>query len=194
MPIDRTTAKLKSRTQMILALELKLSGATYEQIGKSLSPPVSHQRAHIIVLKGLEERIQDCHEIAEKARMIELARLDRWMLALEPKKSDPRTVDTLLRLSERRAKLLGLDAPQRLETTGANGGPIETVEAERRLDKLSFTELLHLEALENKARGIANYDEHLRSEEQHRRACYPNVDPDWIAIKGPGRALPPAMK
>jgi hypothetical protein len=39
-------------------------------------------------------------------------RLDRYRLELDPHKNNPRVVDTLLRISERYAKLLGLDAPR----------------------------------------------------------------------------------
>jgi hypothetical protein len=35
-------------------------------------------------------------------------RLDRYRLALDPHKSNPRVVDALLRIMEREAKLLGL--------------------------------------------------------------------------------------
>lgn len=140
---------------MIAALELKLSGATYEEIGNSLTPPVSRQRAFKIVQKGLDERIQDCKEVAERARLIEIARIDRWMLALETQKSDPRVVDTLLRLSESRRKLLGLDAPTRIETTGKDGGPIET-QTVPDFSKYTLEEKLQLEALLKKGAGGSN--------------------------------------
>jgi hypothetical protein len=51
-------------------------------------------------------------------------------LSLDPKKGDPRLADTLIRISERVAKLHGLDAPQRIETIGTDGGPIETKQTE----------------------------------------------------------------
>lgn len=152
MPIDRMAQRLKSRQQMILALELKLTGATYEQIGKSLSPPVSRQRAFKIVQKALDERVKDCQEVAEKARLIEVARIDRWMFALEPKKTDPRVVDTLLRLSESRRKLLGLDAPQRIAQTLPDGSPIPTPVGPD-YDNLTLEELQDLKRLHLKLSG-----------------------------------------
>ncbi|HEY2121145.1 MAG TPA: hypothetical protein VGH37_18310 [Candidatus Acidoferrum sp.] len=48
----------------------------------------------------------------ERVRQVELMRLDRYRLELDPHKNNPRVVDTLLRISERYAKLLGLDAPR----------------------------------------------------------------------------------
>lgn len=46
-----------------------------------------------------------------------------------------RLVDRILRIGERRAKILGLDSPDRLELTGRDGGPIEMTggEAARRV-------------------------------------------------------------
>lgn len=40
-------------------------------------------------------------------------------------------IDRLLKIEERRAKLLGLDAPKKTELTGADGGPVEFSEIRR---------------------------------------------------------------
>jgi hypothetical protein len=78
-------------------------------------------------------------------------RLDRYRLALDPHKGNPRVVDTLLRISERYAKLLGLDAPQRIETSGPGAGPIQTQDEALDFSKLSLEEKLRLEQLMIKA-------------------------------------------
>jgi hypothetical protein len=143
--------RVKSHHQLIMALELRASGASYLQIGKALS--VSKSRVWRIVSKALDDLVQDCQETAERVRQLELHRLDRYRLALDSRKSDPRTVDTLIRISERVAKLHGLDAPQRIEASGPGGGPIET-EATPNYSKLSLEEKLQLEALLNKT-GVA---------------------------------------
>jgi hypothetical protein len=111
--------KVKSHQQMIMALELRASGARYLQIAKALS--VSKSRAWRIVGKALDQLVEHCKETAERVRQLELYRLDRYRLALDSRKSDPRTVDTLTRISERVAKLHGLDAPQRIEANGPDG-------------------------------------------------------------------------
>src|SRR6516165_645903 len=102
--------KVKKHQQMILALDLRASGASFRQIGEALS--VSKPRAFRIVRKALDDLVLHCQEKAERVRQLELYRLDRLRLALDPKKSDPRVADTLIRISERVAKLHGLDAPQ----------------------------------------------------------------------------------
>jgi hypothetical protein len=131
---------------MIQPLELRAaSGASFRQIGDTLS--VSNPRAFRIVRTALDELVQHCQETAERVRQMELYRLDRIRLALDPKKSDPRVADTLIRISERVAKLHALDAPHRIETSGPNGGPIETQDREPDFSKLTIEELLQFEEL-----------------------------------------------
>jgi hypothetical protein len=151
MPQENAPRRVKSNQQMILALELRASGASYMQIGKALS--VSKTRAFRIVRAGLDELVVNCRETAERVKQMELYRLDRLRLALDSRKSDPRVADTLIRISERVAKLHGLDAPQRIEASGPNGGPIET---EEKIDfsRLTFEEKLQLEELHRKALGL----------------------------------------
>jgi len=129
---------------MIMALELRASGASFLQIGKALS--VSKPRAFRIVRKALDDLVEHCRETAERVRQLELYRLDRMRLALDPKKSDPRVADTLIRISERVAKLHGLDAPQRIEASGPDNGPVQTQQGPD-FSKLTLQEKLQLEAL-----------------------------------------------
>src|SRR6266403_3886806 len=151
-----------------MALELRASGASFRQIGEALS--VSKPRAFRIVRKALDELVEHCTETAERVRQLELHRLDRYRLALDSRKSDPRTVDTLIRISERVAKLHGLDAPQRIEQSGPDGGPSQTQEQVPDYSKLTLDELLQYEELYRKAHGLPTRDAELgiideRSEE-----------------------------
>ena len=181
MPQGNAPRRVKSHQQMIMALELRASGASFRQIGEALS--VSKPRAFRTVRKPLDELVQHCSETAERVRVLELHRLDRYRLALDSRKSDPRTVDTLIRISERVAKLHGLDAPQRIEASGPDGGPIET-EEKPDYDKLTLDELLLLEAMEKKARGVANWDENLRRQEESRRLSFPSVQQSEVWTEG----------
>src|SRR5882724_4146936 len=160
MPQENSGRKVKSHQQMIMALELRASGASFRQIGEALS--VSKPRAFRIVRKALNELVEHCQETAERVRQLELYRLDRYRLSLDSRKGDPRTVDTLIRISERVAKLHGLDAPQRIEQTGLNGGPIQTQETQPDFSKFSHDELLIFEALHRKAAGDPDWDEGIR--------------------------------
>jgi hypothetical protein len=151
MPQESSKRKVKKHQQMIQALELRAAGYSYRQIGEALS--VSKPRAFRIVRKALDELVQHCQDTAEHVRHLELYRLDRYRRSLEPRKADPRTVDTLIRISERVAKLHGLDAPQRIEASGPDGRPIQTETGEWPIDleKLTVEELRQLEAFYKKA-------------------------------------------
>lgn len=73
-------------------------------------------------------REQSTAEIAEIIG-VELAALDAverrlWSERLTTQPIDPRDVETLLRVHDRRARLLALDRPRRIEVTGADGAPL----------------------------------------------------------------------
>lgn len=67
----------------------------------------------------------------------------------------------------------GLDAPQRIEASGPNGGPIES---EPKLDfsKLTLEELLQFEELHRKAHGLPTRDAeyHVIDEGPYTRKWY----------------------
>lgn len=152
VPQKVTPRRVKSHQQMITALELRASGASYLQIGRALS--VSKTRAYRIVRAGLDEYVVTCRETADSVRHLEMLRLNRMIFALTPRASDYRVANVLVKISARIAKLYGLDAPQRIETTGKEGGPIETKQTEPDSSKLTLAEKLRLEELQRKALGL----------------------------------------
>jgi len=131
------------------ALQLRIAGATYREIGARLG--VSPQTAYTDIQASLAELNAEKTKQAEQYRELELERLDRASLALWPKviAGSERAVMAWAKLSERRAKLLGLDAPAKTEITGADGGPVQ-LEAVRRLDKLTVEELQTMRVLVEK--------------------------------------------
>lgn len=93
------------------ALDLREAGLTYRQIGARLG--VSHTAAHNMVMKALQDTHDKLDEKSSAVLRMELDRLDRMHLGLWPKAAagSPQHVDRVLRVMERRARLLGLDAP-----------------------------------------------------------------------------------
>lgn len=89
------------------ALDLRIAGGNYRQIAKALK--ISVGSAHAYVTEGLEQLRNSNAESFEQLRQMEVARLDAMLVPLWAKKDQPRVADTILRLSERRARLLGLD-------------------------------------------------------------------------------------
>src|SRR5712692_7372227 len=100
------------------ALDLRIAGARYRQIGAQLG--VSPQTAYRDVQTALGELATLQHRKAEKLRELELERCDKLTLALSPKAraGDDKAVRAIITVMDRRAKLLGLDAPTKLEHAG----------------------------------------------------------------------------
>lgn len=104
------------------ALELRKSGLSYDAIATRLG--YAHASgAHKAVTLALKRTIQ---EPADELRRVEVERLDAALSAIWKKvlSGDTWAIDRMLKIMERRAALLGLDAPQRREVTGKDGGPM----------------------------------------------------------------------
>lgn len=109
------------------ALDLRREGKNFRTIAAIMGAeggPGSTSRAHELVIQALADLRADCREAAGDVRDLELQRLDSIIEKLWPKRDRARVVDTILRAMDRRAKYLGLDAPKRIEATGAGGSPL----------------------------------------------------------------------
>ena len=100
------------------ALRHRLSGATYRVIADRMG--CSEPKAWLYVNDELARLNKDRTEIAEDVRRQEVERLDALLAGLWDAATggDIQASTAALRVMERRAKLLGLDAPTRLESTG----------------------------------------------------------------------------
>lgn len=99
------------------ALELRLAGVSYATIAEQLGYR-DGSGAHRAVASALKRTLQ---EPANAVRKLELERLDKLLFALWPSRNNPGIVDRILRIMERRAKLLGLDAPAKVSQTDPTG-------------------------------------------------------------------------
>jgi hypothetical protein len=105
-------------------MKLRLAGATFQQIARNLGCSVGG--AHKACMRAIKRVVEEINEDTEAVLHLELQRLDAMLLGIYPKAAagDFGAIDRALRIMERRAKYLGLDAPQRWEHTGREGGPI----------------------------------------------------------------------
>lgn len=115
MADDRAAWERQERTRK--ALGMRLAGAEFREIAEVLG--VSATTVHSDVHRALAEIPAG---EADELRRLEVSRLDRlqravWTTALG---GDLGAVDRALRIIDRRAKLLGLDAPQRMEVSGGD--------------------------------------------------------------------------
>lgn len=121
-------------------MELRKAGATFEAIASALG--VSAQQAWRDVRAALAAVVARRDTDAEALIALELERLDQVVLAMLPRARDgnTRAAAVLVRASESRRRLLGLDSPVRAELTGAHGGPV-AVAAARAEESLPDEEL-----------------------------------------------------
>jgi hypothetical protein len=97
------------------AFELRLKGCSYREIGRELG--MSHSNAELLIKQTLAERKETTGLLADQLRDMELARIDKISGELWANRAEPSAAATLLRCIERRSKLLGLDAPTKLDHT-----------------------------------------------------------------------------
>ena len=99
------------------AVEMRTRGHTYQQIADACG--VSMSAAYKAVCTYLEQTRAIAREAAEEVRRLELDRLDRMLAAFGPRAEDgdAAAADRVLRIQERRARLLGLDAPAETRST-----------------------------------------------------------------------------
>jgi orotate phosphoribosyltransferase-like protein len=104
------------------AWELRVAGMTQMQIGTRLN--ISQSVVSRLLASAREDAITATKDIAGDATTEQIARLDRMLLALWEKvrNGNERAVEAALRVEERRAKLLGLDAATRKAVDLTTGG------------------------------------------------------------------------
>lgn len=98
------------------ALQLRRSGASLDDIAQRLG-----YKARSSAMRAIERAMnRNLGEGADALRGLELERLDRMQLGLWPRAiaGDVKAVAAVLRIMTRRAKLLGLDAPTRVQHEG----------------------------------------------------------------------------
>lgn len=112
---DASSAAIEERRGK--ALDLRRSGASLRRIAAQLG--VSHVQVRTDIKEALEEAIKENVDNAEQLRTMELERLDDMLLRISKQVSDGHlgAIDRALRISEQRAKLLGLYAPTKIEGT-----------------------------------------------------------------------------
>jgi hypothetical protein len=123
MPQQRNgKTALRVRDRMEMALKLRRGGATFHVIAQTMG--ICTAAAHGLVSKALVRTLQ---EPADEVRALEVHRLDalweKWFPRAQ--KHDKDAAAVCLRIMERRARLLGLDAPVALE--GPDGAAIRFV-------------------------------------------------------------------
>jgi hypothetical protein len=101
------------------AVELRMEGKTFDDIAKEVGYN-SRQAAHDAVKRALELIVR---EPAAELIKLDLERLDAmWGINyLNAQAGDVQALTACMKIMERRAKLLGLDSPEKLDHTSSDG-------------------------------------------------------------------------
>ena len=110
----RTSIAVRQRGQE--AIKLRMAGATITQIARQLGY-ANESGAYKAIMRELEQTAQDMGESTEAVRQLELKRLDQMQFPIwnQVLSGDQGAIGTALRIQERRASLMGLDAPKQIE-------------------------------------------------------------------------------
>lgn len=120
------TSPIRARTieRQKQALELRRMGLGYEAIAAQIG--IGKSQAHRLVAAGMDDAREQIAADADVLRAAEVSRLDGMLQGLWPRarKGDVAAVDRVLKIGERRAKLLGLDAPTKIAETDPDGNAV----------------------------------------------------------------------
>jgi transcriptional regulator len=107
--LDRELSAIEKQLE---ALEMRKAGLPYQKIANALGYS-NHSGARKAVIAAMKKTLR---EPAEEVRELEIARLDDLINAIWHFRAKPEYLDRILKIMERRSKLLGLDAPTKLDT------------------------------------------------------------------------------
>lgn len=104
-------ARQRNEARRVEAMNLRLAGFSYESIAERMG--VSESAVHALIGRTLEKAV---NYSVDQLREVENARLDRAQAAIWTRvlSGDEKAIDSFLRISQRRARLNGLDAPQQV--------------------------------------------------------------------------------
>ena len=175
IPIGTAARMAANYERRQLALSLRIKGMSYTAIAQSLrklreedpekyhfvTPMYSHPSAFKDVNDELEKQARENAQSAQALKEIELQRLDRWQTMAEDRLSQPderlASVNTLVRLSESRRRLTGLDEPVKTEVAGPKQGPV-VVQRVLNFEGVEVDELQTVLNIMRKAIGGADVD------------------------------------
>lgn len=132
------------------ALQLRAHGHSFRGIAKALG--CSLGTAHTLIKDAFAAERKGISEAKADLVEMEILRCDTYLQAIakQVQMGNVRAVDTALKVAERRARLLGLDAPTKIAPTDPNGNALPS---QPDLSRLNTEELKSLAALAEKMGG-----------------------------------------
>ena len=98
------------------ALHLRRGGLTFEEIAAELQ--VDEKRARRLCSDAMEDARAQVAETAKELQALEVSRLDSMLNSIwdSAMRGNLAVIDRVIKIMERRAKMLGLDAQERLDS------------------------------------------------------------------------------
>lgn len=134
---DRKIATAKRRQ---FVMQARLQGATFSRIafnikewakkeGIELPKNYDELQACQDILREIEKLHKNNAKMAQRILDMELERLDNMQFGIyqDAVKGDVIRIDRMIKIMDRRARYLGLDAPIKGEITGAEGEPVRVI-------------------------------------------------------------------
>ncbi|OED40295.1 hypothetical protein ACH42_17210 [Endozoicomonas sp. (ex Bugula neritina AB1)] len=121
MSTSKVNKALKTSELRRKSLELRTLGLSYQQIADQLG--CSKSAAHKAVLHSLKEIADETKSLAKLNMALDLQRLD-WIIREAMKlalKGDLQAMDRIMKAIDRRAKIYGFEAPQKIAHTTPDG-------------------------------------------------------------------------
>lgn len=120
-------AEVNAHDKQMQALTLRKAGVSYQSIADALGYKTAGG-AWVAVKAGLKKTLQ---EPADELRTLELARLDDMLKAIASnvQAGNLTAIDRALKIQDRRAKLLGLDMPAKVELNNTGELIVRVVKA-----------------------------------------------------------------
>jgi len=108
-----TPCNLEAVSKDAQCLELRRLGVSYEDISERTG--LAPSTVYLAVKRALKKLNDECLEMAEEVRTLELQRLDSMYLSLARRiqAGDLAAIQTALKIQERRARYLGLDLQEK---------------------------------------------------------------------------------
>ncbi|MGI9273858.1 MAG: sigma factor-like helix-turn-helix DNA-binding protein [Endozoicomonas sp.] len=113
--------RIKAKDLQRKAIELRTLGLSYQQIGDQLG--VTKSAAYKAVSKSLQDIEEETHKLAKLNKTLDLQRLD-WIIREAMKlalKGDLHAMDRIMKAIDRRMKIYGFEAPQKIAYTTPDG-------------------------------------------------------------------------
>jgi hypothetical protein len=134
------------------ALELRRAGKSFTEIAQALG--LGRSYTHRLVQSAMREAVAQIAQAGDELRAMEVDRLDALMVTVWPmaRRGNLGAVDRVLRIMERRARLLGLDAPEVLQVDNP-GGNHAAMQIAAAIDQMTIEQLRALATIPLRTAG-----------------------------------------